>query len=240
MRRVFATADTHHLGVASCQGRLYSVQVVNTQPKDDSVTLGILAAVEESSGVTQRHLARHLGVALGLANSYLKRCVRKGLIKMQQAPANRYLYYLTPLGFAEKSRLTAEYLRYSLSFYRRASDSLSAVFEACAAAERGRVVLCGISDLAEIAVLRSTEFRIDIVAVYDRSTELARWMSRPVWRQLPPSDLWDICVVTDLQSPQQTWNTLAEQAGAEHVWVPDVLSVETHAGQGEQADVDAG
>ena len=44
-----------------------------------------------------------MGVALGLANSYLKRCIRKGFIKITEAPANRYLYYLTPQGFAEKA-----------------------------------------------------------------------------------------------------------------------------------------
>ena len=108
----------------------YSVQIVNMRQREEPLTLEILEAIEESSDVTQRHLARRLGVALGLANSYLKRCVRKGLIKVQQAPANRYLYYLTPKGFAEKSRLTAEYLRVSLSFYRRASDSLAAIFSA--------------------------------------------------------------------------------------------------------------
>ena len=61
--------------------------------------------------MTQRHLADRLGVALGLANSYLRRCARKGLIKITQAPDNRYLYYLTPQGFTEKTRLTARYLR---------------------------------------------------------------------------------------------------------------------------------
>jgi len=80
------------------------------------LTLELLEAIEARSDVTQRHLADRLGVALGLANSYLKRCARKGLIKVHQAPANRYLYYLTPQGFAEKARLTGEYLTSSLDF----------------------------------------------------------------------------------------------------------------------------
>jgi DNA-binding MarR family transcriptional regulator len=75
--------------------------------------LGLLAAVERDSALTQRHLARELGIALGLANAYLRRCTKKGLIKMRQAPLNRYAYYLTPRGFAEKSRLTAEYLSWA-------------------------------------------------------------------------------------------------------------------------------
>ena len=72
--------------------------------------LGLLTSIERDSPITQRKLAGDLGIALGLANSYLRRCMRKGLIKMSQVPLNRYAYYLTPQGFAEKSRLTAEYL----------------------------------------------------------------------------------------------------------------------------------
>ena len=63
--------------------------------KEEIATLEILQAIENKSDVTQRHLADRLDVALGLANSYLKRTVRKGLVKIQQAPANRYFYYLT-------------------------------------------------------------------------------------------------------------------------------------------------
>ena len=94
-------------------------------------------------------------MALGLANSYLKRCVRKGWVKVQQAPANRYLYYLTPTGFAEKSRLTAEYLSTSLGFYREAGNSCAQLLDQCVANNWQRLLLCGVSDLAEIATLRT-------------------------------------------------------------------------------------
>lgn len=104
---------------------------MNSQQKEDTATLEILQAIENKENITQRYLADKLGVALGLANSYLKRCVRKGLVKVQQAPANRYLYYVTPKGFAEKSRLTASYLSSSFNFYRQASDSLTHIFIQC-------------------------------------------------------------------------------------------------------------
>ena len=74
------------------------------------VMLGLLESVERDGGQSQRRLASELGIALGLVNAYLKRCVKKGLVKVGQAPARRYAYYLTPQGFAEKSRLTVEYL----------------------------------------------------------------------------------------------------------------------------------
>ena len=73
--------------------------------------------IERDNAITQRALAGELGIALGLANAYLRRCVRKGLVKMHQVPINRYAYYLTPQGLSEKSRLTAEYLAVSLDFF---------------------------------------------------------------------------------------------------------------------------
>src|SRR4051794_31761602 len=79
------------------------------EASENDIVLGVLDAIERDPTVTQRSVALELGIALGLANGYLKRCVRKGLIKVRQAPARRYAYYLTPKGFAEKSRLTASY-----------------------------------------------------------------------------------------------------------------------------------
>ena len=68
------------------------------------VVLNVLTSIERDNAITQRALARELGIALGLANAYLRRCVRKGLVKMHQVPINRYAYYLTPQGLSEKSR----------------------------------------------------------------------------------------------------------------------------------------
>jgi hypothetical protein len=61
--------------------------------QNDRIVLGLLQAVERESGQSQRRLAAELGIALGLVNIYLKRCVNKGLLKMAQAPARRYAYW---------------------------------------------------------------------------------------------------------------------------------------------------
>ena len=98
---------------------------------ESEITLGLLNAVHDNSAVTQRSVASELGIALGLANAYLKRCVKKGLIKVSQVPANRYAYYLTPKGFAEKSRLTAEYLSSSFGFFRAARQQCTEALSEC-------------------------------------------------------------------------------------------------------------
>ena len=50
------------------------------------IMLGLLDAVEQDRAHSQRHLASELGIALGLVNAYLKRCMKKGLVKASQAP----------------------------------------------------------------------------------------------------------------------------------------------------------
>jgi len=47
------------------------------------ITLGVLSAIEEDERATQRAISQELGIALGLANAYLKRCVKKGFVKVQ-------------------------------------------------------------------------------------------------------------------------------------------------------------
>ena len=120
---------------------------------DSAVTLSVLDAVDENSRITQRGLAKELGIALGLANAYLKRCIGKGWIKVTQIPANRYAYYLTPQGFSEKSRLAAEYLTYSFSYFRRARAECEGLMSDAAARGWTRLVLAGCSELTEIAAM---------------------------------------------------------------------------------------
>ncbi|HEB94207.1 MAG TPA: winged helix-turn-helix transcriptional regulator [Gammaproteobacteria bacterium] len=195
--------------------------------KEEKMTLEVLDAVGRKSDISQRHLAQELGVALGLANSYLKRCIRKGLIKISDAPANRYLYYLTPKGFAEKSRLTGRYLKHSFSFYRQAGDSCRKAYTVCA--ERGweRIVLCGISDLAEIAILRSYETTVDIVGIYDPHTERDRFVNHDICHDLSELPDHDGFLITDLNAPKVSYEYLASKIGAENIIVPDVLRLDT-------------
>ena len=94
----------------------------------DEIVLRVLDAVESDPAVTQRSVANELGIALGLANAYLKRCIRKGLVKVAQVPSRRYAYYLTPQGVSEKTRLTAEYFSPSFLFFRRAREQFFSLF----------------------------------------------------------------------------------------------------------------
>src|ERR1700735_2393758 len=104
--------------------------LLQTEHENERIVLGLLSSVETDGARSQRHIAAELGIALGLVNAYLKRAVKKGLVKVQDAPARRYGYYLTPQGFAEKSRLTVRYLLNSFSFFRMAKGDCARVLEA--------------------------------------------------------------------------------------------------------------
>ena len=193
--------------------------------RKESLTLELLAAIDEKSDLTQRHLADRMGIALGLTNSYLRRCVRKGLVKITQAPANRFLYYLTPQGFAEKSRLTAEFLTSSLAFYRRASGSLDEAFAQCREKGAQRVLFGGISELTEIGCIRAVDFAFEIVGAFDPASRLNRIIGRPVWRNLDEASASDVAVITAFTAADQMYDALCANFGASRVVVPDILDV---------------
>src|SRR5580692_8271590 len=115
--------------------------LLDTEHENERIVLGLLSSVEVDGERSQRRIAAELGIALGLVNAYLKRCVKKGLVKVHDAPARRYAYYLTPHGFAEKSRLTVQYLSDSFSFFRLAKADCARVLEAAQAKGFSRVVL---------------------------------------------------------------------------------------------------
>jgi DNA-binding MarR family transcriptional regulator len=178
---------------------------------DPEIVLGLLTSIERNSAITQRKLAGDLGIALGLANSYLRRCVRKGLIKIGQVPLNRYAYYLTPQGFAEKSRLTAEYLTVSFNFFRRARSDCAELLQECAARGWSRVALCGAGDLAEVAVLSAGESEIEVVCVIDAARAGGRCISVPIVADLAAAQqqgAFDGVILTDTQAPQRRFDEL--------------------------------
>ena len=173
---------------------------------DGEITLALLNVVESDSKVTQRSVANELGIALGLTNSYLKRCIKKGLIKVSQAPANRYAYYLTPHGFAEKSRLTAEYLSTSFNFFRRAREECSELFDTCEARHWRSVVFLGKSDLVEIATLCADNYAIELVGIVDTNAEEITFMDIPVFKNIGDVDRFDAAIISDLRNPQRTFD----------------------------------
>jgi DNA-binding MarR family transcriptional regulator len=205
-----------------------------------TIVLGVLSAVERDSAVTQRHLAHELGIALGLANAYLKRCAKKGLIKIRHVPLNRYAYYLTPRGFAEKSRLTAEYLSVSFDFFRRARKEAVQLLSDCHARGCNRILLWGVSELAEVMILSALEAEVEIPCVVDASAGAGRCGGRPIVAGLEAAVAFageiDGIVLTDLKTPEESFAAAraalrGRGLAPEQVIVPEVLRRATSFGK---------
>jgi DNA-binding MarR family transcriptional regulator len=197
---------------------------VSEDSKNTRIVLGILESVERNGAQSQRVIAQDLGIALGLVNAYLKRCIKKGLVKVGEAPARRYFYYLTPLGFTEKSRLTVEYLSYSFGFFRQARMDCAKSLQAASAAGCRQMILVGKSDLAEIAAICALESGIKIVAVVDRQSQASIFVGVPLLPTLSDiSEPFDGALVTDLNNPIETHEWLLGLMEPQRVFVPELI-----------------
>ena len=82
----------------------------------------------ETPYVSQRTLAKELGISLGSINFCFKALVDKGWVKMQNFSQSKhkmgYGYLLTPTGLAEKSVLTSRFLKCKLEEYELLSAEI--------------------------------------------------------------------------------------------------------------------
>jgi len=202
---------------------------VPRESSNDEITLGLLAAVEADGKISQRALSNELGVALGLANAYLKRCVRKGYIKIQQVPTRRYGYYLTPQGFAEKARLTGEYLTSSLTFFRRARTQIDEIMSICAARGFKRLALAGATEIAEIATLTAHDHDVTLVCVIDASIGRPQFCGLPVAASFDDiaetAGKIDAVILTETRDTGDLVATLKARLGEDRVLTPRLVKL---------------
>jgi DNA-binding MarR family transcriptional regulator len=192
-----------------------------------ALTCGLLKAVHEDKSLTQRSVAKDLGIALGLVNTYLKRCVKTGLVKVKQAPSSRYAYYLTPKGFSEKSRLTAEYLSQSMSFFRRVRIESSDMLQFCSDQGWQRIALVGKSELCEITILGASDHPVELVAIIDAEAlkTTNSFMGIPVCGHAEEIDAVDAFMITDIKTPQESHDMLVALFAIERVLAMPFLSI---------------
>src|SRR5260370_23172938 len=168
----------------------------------DQRDLQLLNEVEQNAAVTQRSLAKKLGVALGLTNLYLKRLARKGYIKITTIPRNRIKYLLTPRGMTEKTRLTYLYLQYSLSYYRDMRQRLKVVLTGLARAGAKRIAICATGELAELAYISLREMDLTLAGFVDG--DQGTFLSYPLWPiEALPDWEFDAVLIADLEDAKK-------------------------------------
>ena len=172
--------------------------------------LQALEAIAENERITQRRLSIRLGIALGLTNLYLKRLVRKGYVKCVNVRSNRIRYLITPTGIAEKTRLSYEFMNYSLDLYGQVRRHLRRVLEPLAVGDRKRVAVFGSGEAAELAYLSILELGLDLVAVFDREPGGA-FLGRAVLDVTSANaTAFDVLIVATLAEPKPNMDRLVE------------------------------
>ena len=191
----------------------------------------LLQSIEYDSHQSQRGRATEFGVALGLVNAYVKYCIKKGYIRVRKVPVRRYAYFLTPKGFAEKSRLTLLLISNSLVSFRQARSNYFDAFDQAKARGWKRVALVGMSELAEIATLCALERGVCLAGIVAPSTGIAHFANLPVvssFADLPQG--CDGAVLTDLTAPSETFRQTVAALGSDRVLAPPILGFTATSG----------
>ena len=164
----------------------------------------LLNEVTRSPDATQRELSRRIGVALGLTNLMLRRLAKKGYIKVTGTKRSRIQYLITPTGILEKSRLTYEFIQYSLQLYGRVRHSLREQLVKLASTGRRKILLYGTGELAEIAYLTIREMGLQVVGVTADAPMSGSFLDYPIRsiREVSPEE-YDWVVVTPLLDDDQ-------------------------------------
>ena len=128
-------------------------------------TLTLFNTVENSHETNQRQLAQELDVSLGLTNTYFQRVLKKGWVRAKQVKPRRWLYFLTPQGVLEKSRLSLSYMHRTLQSFRELKSKGDEHLRILSNKGVSGIHLCGDNDLAEVLSYCFSGFEIELLSV---------------------------------------------------------------------------
>jgi len=153
--------------------------------------------------------------------------VRKGLVKVKDVPAKRFAYYVTPKGFSEKSRLVADYLTSSLSFFRQARDEYADLCQKAKGCGHKRIALYGAGELAEIAMLSAQEGESELCGVIHIGSNQPHFAGLPIYSTLDAAlaQNIDAVIITSIDAPQAAYDHLVQHIGADRVFAVPMLHI---------------
>jgi EPS-associated MarR family transcriptional regulator len=88
---------------------------------EQEIRYRLLNILSNNSNLTQREMAQEMGISLGKLNYCISELAKKGFLKINRFKDSsnklKYVYFLTPRGLEEKSRVTLGFLRRKISEY---------------------------------------------------------------------------------------------------------------------------
>ena len=191
---------------------------------DKEIILKLLDNVNKEDNITQKLAAKKIGIAVGLVNTYVKRCIQKGWVKVKNIPAHRYAYYLTPQGFSKKSQLVSEYLTDSFKLFRESKLSYQKIFLECKKKKYLKIVLAGISDLTEIAILVGGVGNINILGVIQTNKTKKKFSYKTYNFANVPKNI-DAIIITEINNANDFYKFLKIKFPEVKIFYPDFLKI---------------
>ena len=154
-------------------------------------TLTLFNTVENSPEINQRQLAQELDVSLGLTNTYFQRVLKKGWVRAKQVKPRRWLYFLTPQGVLEKSRLSLSYMHRTLQSFRELKSKGDEHLRILSNKGVSGIHLCGDNDLAEVLSYCFSGVEIELLSVIPEKSLLENLENslKPVLTELKSGEM---------------------------------------------------
>lgn len=190
--------------------------------KKKNSELHFLTSLEEGKEVTQKSISSHISVSIGFVNALIKKFLKKGIIKVQQAPYKRYVYYLTPDGFSEKSKLVLEYVTDSLSLFRSLRKELNIIFTYN---KKTKFILYGMSEISEIAILSANEVGSEIIGIVEPNLNKKKMFNIPVLKKIPENLINKKILICCTKNAQKIYFNLLQEIPEERIVVVKSLFI---------------
>jgi DNA-binding MarR family transcriptional regulator len=171
----------------------------------------ILLEIERNNQVTQRALAKRVGLTVATVNEYIKELERKSLIEVIGSARRRNKYLLTPKGKARRSNLLSTYLIETQRLYLAAKEEFRARLIGFYDLGVRRIVLYGVSPTAKIITDLAEEIGFEVIGIVDSDPEkhgvsfLGRIISSP--SEIPRMNPEGI-VITSLTHKDEIYNKI--------------------------------
>lgn len=130
----------------------------------------ILDLIEKDAHITQREIAKTIGVAVSMVNSYLDSFEKKDLIKKKKHSTKTVEYFVTKKGSERRKVLNISYLNNSLKVYKSARENIEIFINQINEKGFKKIFLYGAGEVSEIllqSILFDKNITIEVVGVID-------------------------------------------------------------------------
>jgi DNA-binding MarR family transcriptional regulator len=130
----------------------------------------ILDLIEKNKDITQRELAKYLGIAVSMVNMMLDELEKNHYLKRKKYTTKTVEYLLTKHGYERRKLLNIWYLKSSQDIYMSAKDNILVFIQQIITKGYKKILLYGAGEVAEILVRVLNEDKkipLEVLAIID-------------------------------------------------------------------------